>query len=111
MGNELRVESGGQLQAPAAPKLAPTRPTTSFAERLDAQQPAAAQPPVSGGEVVRNARSGAVGSMDAELLRTQEENRELLKIQIQEGRQDEEKISNLLKAKHDTLKNSIANIR
>ncbi len=111
MGSQLRVTSTGPSAADGAPAPSRVRPT-SFAERLTPPQTETASTrSVSGRDVVARATTESESSLTAELLRSQEENVALLKLQIQESNQDTEKISNVLKTRHDTLKNSIANIR
>ncbi|MGQ0507938.1 MAG: hypothetical protein ACT4TC_21760 [Myxococcaceae bacterium] len=54
-----------------------------------------------------------VGSMNSELIRAQQENAELMKVQISMQRENQvfSTVSNVLKTRHDTVKNTIANVR
>jgi len=57
--------------------------------------------------------SGAVAGMNSDLVQSQADNAALLKVQIamQHENQVFSSVSNVLKTRHDTVKNSIGNIR
>ncbi len=57
--------------------------------------------------------SSNVGQMNGELIRAQQENVELMKVQISMQRENQvfSTVSNVLKTRHDTVKNTIANVR
>lgn len=57
--------------------------------------------------------SGAVAGMNSDLVQSQNDNAALLKVQIalQHENQVFSSVSNVLKTRHDTVKNSIGNIR
>ncbi len=57
--------------------------------------------------------SSNVGQMNSEMIRAQAENVELMKVQISMQRENQvfSTVSNVLKTRHDTVKNTIANVR
>jgi hypothetical protein len=59
-----------------------------------------------------NSGSGVAG-MNADLIQSQKENGELIKVQMSLQRENQvfTSVSNVLKTRHDTVKNSIGNIR
>lgn len=58
-------------------------------------------------------QGGQAAAMNSELMTSQRENMELLKVQIAMQRENQlfTTVSNTLKTRHDTVKNSIANVR
>ena len=59
------------------------------------------------------ASGGAVGQMNADLINAQADNAKLLQVQMSLQRENQvfTSVSNVLKTRHDTVKNSIGNIR
>lgn len=56
---------------------------------------------------------GTVGQMNAELIQAQQENAKLMQVQIAMQRENQvfTTVSNVLKTRHDTVKNTISNVR
>lgn len=59
------------------------------------------------------ASGGAVGQMNSDLVQAQSDNAKLLQVQMSMQRENQvfTSVSNVLKTRHDTVKNSIGNIR
>ena len=67
----------------------------------------------SGPNYIPTQGGGTVGQMNAELISAQAENAKLLQVQIAMQRENQvfTTVSNVLKTRHDTAKNSIQNVR
>lgn len=96
--------------APAAAEPAGVQraATSAFLGRLQAHR--APSSPVSGSEVVRAAVQGA-RPLEAELVQGEMFNLLALSLQFQIASGKTSFVSNLLKARHDTAKNMIQNVR
>jgi hypothetical protein len=70
-------------------------------------------PNYTAGSGTTSGGSSNVGQMNGELIRAQQENVELMKVQISMQRENQvfSTVSNVLKTRHDTVKNTIANVR
>lgn len=67
----------------------------------------------TGPNFTAGAASNNLGTMNGELLQASQDNSKLLQVQIAMQRENQvfTSVSNVLKTKHDTVKNSISNIR
>ena len=66
-----------------------------------------------GPNLTQGGTSGNVGTMNNEVAQMSSENMKMMQVQIQMQRENQvfSSVSNVLKTKHDTVKNSISNIR
>jgi len=93
------LANGMNVQAPSRATGAPGVGSTSFQTRLSAA-------------TVGHTSSAEAGPTGAEILQqASQDMRAMLRLQFQLSRSETSLISNILKARHDTAKNSIQNIR
>ena len=93
------LANGMNVQAPSRAMGAPGGGSTSFQTRLSAA-------------TVGHTSSAEAGPTGAEILQqASQDMRAMLRLQFQLSRGETSLISNIFKARHDTAKNSIQNIR
>jgi hypothetical protein len=93
------LANGMNVQAPSRATAAPGVGSTSFQTRLSAA-------------TVGHASTAEAGPTGAEILQqASQDMRAMLRLQAQLSRSETSLMSNIFKARHDTAKNSIQNIR